>query len=344
MIVVHHPDQASHDPGMIFWAGRFVEQVERPERYRVLLEAVMRDRHKILEAPLGSLAPILAIHDRHYVEFLRTIHDRWISNGYGPVAVPHVHPTHRMTRKPTDLVGELGWYSNSTTCPIVSGTWQAVVASAQAAVHGARMLKMSGGPVYAMCRPPGHHAYPDLMTGVCYLNNAAIAANELVEGFGKIAILDIDVHHGNGIQSIFWERSDVLYCSIHIDPCLAAPFFAGYKDEVGAGPGLGLTFNQPLPHATSDPKWLVAIDGMIARARDFKPGALVVALGLDASERDPMDTFRITEDGFREAGRKISAVGLPTLLVQEGGYLNPMLEGYLRAFLRGVESEEVFRG
>ena len=336
MLVIHHPDQALHDPAEVFRTGRFIAQPDRAERYRIFLDVVRRGRHEIVEAPLDRGSAITEIHDPAYVEFLRGVYARWRQHpDYGPVAIPNVHPTHRMHRKPTELLGEFGWYSNSTSCPIVEGTWPTVFASAQVAVHGADRLSRSSGPVYALCRPPGHHAYPDLMTGVCFLNNAAIAAHQLTKRFGKVAIVDIDVHHGNGTQFIFWERSDVLVCSIHIDPNLSAPYYAGHADEVGAGAGLNLNFNQPLGLATPDGPWLAAIDAALARVRDFAAGALVVSLGFDAGEHDPSNAFKITDSGFSEAGRRLAGLGRPTLLVQEGGYLSPALGGNLDSFLEG---------
>lgn len=338
MLVVHHPDQALHDPDTVFRTGRFIKQPDRAERYRIFLNVVGQGPHTIVEAPLNRADAITEIHDPAYVEFLRTVYSRWITNpDYGPVAIPNVHPTHRMHRKPTELLGEFGWYSNSTSCPITEGTWPSVFASAQSAVHGADRLVASGEHVYALCRPPGHHAYPDLMTGVCFLNNAAIAAQQLTKHYGKVAIIDIDVHHCNGTQFIFWERPDVLVCSVHVDPRLSAPYYAGYDDEIGEGPGRGLNFNQPLGWATPDGPWLKAIDAALARARAFGTEALVVSLGFDAGEHDPSATFKITDAGFAEAGRRLAGLACPTLLVQEGGYLSPALGGNLKNFLRGFE-------
>lgn len=338
MLVVHHPDQALHDPETVFRTGKFIAQPDRAERYRIFLNIVTDDRREVVQAPLDRAEAITEVHDPAYVDFLNGVHARWTQHPeYGPVAIPNVHPTHRMHRKPTELLGELGWYSNSTSCPITAGTWPAIFASAQVAVHGAERLVSAAAPVYAMCRPPGHHAYPDLMTGVCYLNNAAIAAHQLGKRFGKVAIVDIDVHHCNGTQFIFWERPDVLVCSIHVDPNLSAPFYAGHADEIGEAAGKGCNLNQPLPWATPDAPWLAAIDNALARVRAFAPGALVVSLGFDAGEHDPVGTFRITETGFAEAGLRFAAAGYPTLLVQEGGYLSPSLGGYLRSFLRAFE-------
>jgi acetoin utilization deacetylase AcuC-like enzyme len=342
MLVIHHPDQARHDPERVFRTGKFIDQPDRAERYRIFLDIVQKDNHQIAEAPLGSLDPILEVHDPDYVEFLRTVYDRWSAEpGYGPEVIPNVHPTHRMHRKPTELLGELGWYSNSTSCPITEGTWAAVLASAQVAIHGADRVAASGQTVYSLCRPPGHHSYPDLMTGVCFLNNAAIAAHRLTKRYGKVAVVDIDVHHGNGTQFMFYERADVLFCSIHVDPRLSAPYYAGYADEIGEGEGRGFNLNLPLPWATEDTAWLDAVNAVLARVRKFAPGAVVVSLGFDASEHDPVATFKITNDGFAQAGQRFAALNLPTLLVQEGGYLSPQLGSYLRSFLCAVDPQNV---
>ncbi len=340
MLVIHHPDQELHDPDQVFRTGRFIDQPDRAERYRIFLDTVRQERHEIVEAPLNRREAITAVHDPDYVSFLEGVYKRWIAKeGYGPVVIPNVHPTHRMHRKPTELLGELGWYSNSTSCPITEGTWPAIFASAQVAINGADRLEKADAPIYAMCRPPGHHAYPDLMTGVCFLNNAAIAVEQLSRRFGKVALIDIDVHHCNGTQFIFWTRPDVLVTSIHCDPRLTAPYYAGYDDEIGEGEGKGLNLNLPLGWATPDAPWVEAIGTAIAKIKDFAPSALVVSLGFDAAEHDPSQTFKITEAGFAEAGRKLRALGLPTLLVQEGGYLSPSLGGYLRSFLRGFEGK-----
>ncbi len=338
MLVIHHPDQARHDVESVFRTGRFIPHVERAERYRIFLDAVTSAGHEVAEAPRAGLEAITAVHDPAYVEFLKGLHDRWRQRpDFGPVAVPSVHPTHRMHRRPTDLIGELGWYSNSTTCPIGAETWISVLASAQVAIHAAERLTTADAPVYAMCRPPGHHAYPDLMSGGCYLNNTAIAAQLLTRRFGRVAILDIDVHHGNGTQAIFWDRADVLTCSVHVNPHEGAPLYAGHADEVGGEAARGFNDNQPLPRGTGDATWLAAIGSALARIRGFEPGALVIALGFDAAEHDPVATFRITEEGFARAAAMIAAAGCPTLLVQEGGYISASLGRYLQAFLGGME-------
>lgn len=339
MLVVHHPDQALHDPVHVFRNGKFIDQPDRAERYHIFLSIMVEGGHQIVEAPLGSLDPITAIHHPDYVEFLQTVYNRWSATpGYGPDVIPNVHPTHRMHRKPKELLGELGWYSNSTSCPIQRGTWPAVFASAQSAIHAADRLGDSNGLVYALCRPPGHHAYTDLMSGVCFLNNAAIAANRLVGRFGKAAIIDIDVHHGNGTQSIFWNRADVLVCSVHVDPTVAAPYYTGYADETGDGPGKNLTLNLPLPLGAQNPEWVAAIDRAVAAVAHYQPGALVISLGFDASKYDPVAALNVTDEGFSAAAGRLAKLGLPTLVVQEGGYINANLRMHMATFFRAFEA------
>jgi acetoin utilization deacetylase AcuC-like enzyme len=342
MLAVHHPDLLLHDPQQVFFKGRFMPHWDQPERCRIFLEVLKGRRDEIVVAPDAGLEPITAVHDAAYVAFLQTAWDRWHAlPDAGEQAIPNVHPTHRMNRMPADVLGQLGWYSNSTSCPITEHTWRSAQASAHAAVHAARLLAEGQcKTVYALCRPPGHHAYRDLMSGVCYLNNAAIAAEILAKRGGRVAIFDIDVHHGNGTQAIFWTRPDVLYVSIHIDPMLSAPYYAGHADEVGEGAGRGFNRNFPLPWATSDAVFLEQVVKALAEVQRFGPAALVLSLGFDASEHETAPTFRVSIKGFAETAARISRLGLPTALIQEGGYLNPHLADNLRAFLRGFELQE----
>ena len=191
--------------------------------------------------------------------------------------------------------------------------------------------------VYALCRPPGHHAYRDLAGGFCFLNNSAIAAAHLRLKHERVAILDVDVHHGNGTQGIFYERPDVLTVSIHADPAFYYPYVWGYAHERGAGAGLGANFNIPLPLKTGDDGYLQALDVAAKRIKAFAPGALVVALGLDASEHDPLAGLAVTTPGFKRIGVALARIGLPTVLVQEGGYLSDILGQNLTAVLAGFE-------
>lgn len=341
MLVIHHPDQALHDPEHVFRLGTWIAQPDRAERYRIFLAAARQGGHRIEEAPACGLEPILRVHDPDYVAFLQTAHARWRAlPGAGPDAIPNVHPTHRMHRRPGNFLAELGWYSNSTSCAIGPDTWTSIYASARSAVAAADRVGGTGETAYALCRPPGHHAYPDLMTGACYLNNAAIAAERLRMHHPKVAVLDIDVHHCNGTQHIFWTRPDVFVASVHCDPRDAAPFYAGHEDEMGDGAGRGANLNIPLPHGTVDIGFLTGVERALSAIQAFAPGALVVSLGFDASEHDPTQTFKVTIEGFATAAWLIRALGVPTLLVQEGGYLNPYLGANLGAFLGAFEESQ----
>ncbi len=222
-----------------------------------------------------------------------------------------------------------------TACPISAGTWQAACASADSAAYAASLLLKGEREVYALCRPPGHHAFADMAGGFCYLNNTAIAAQMLCDRFGRVAVLDVDVHHGNGTQGIFYARSDVLTVSLHADPAVFYPFFWGYAEETGEGRGEGANANFPLPRGTADDVYLDCLEKALDRIDAFAPGALVVALGVDAYEADPLAGLAITTEGFGRIGGAIGRRGLPTVLVQEGGYLSDALGRNLAAFLSG---------
>jgi acetoin utilization deacetylase AcuC-like enzyme len=224
-----------------------------------------------------------------------------------------------------------------TSTPIRAGTWAAIYGSAQAAVAAAD-LALERGAAYALCRPPGHHAYADSAGGFCYLNNSAIAAERLLaKTGGPVAILDIDVHHGNGTQGIFYRRGDVLTVSVHADPSNYFPFYAGYSGEAGEGAGEGANLNLPLPERSGDAVWLETIGEGLRRVAEFRPAALVVALGFDASEHDPIGAFEVTTEGFAAAARTIAAAHPTICLVQEGGYLCDALPRNLTAFLKAFE-------
>jgi acetoin utilization deacetylase AcuC-like enzyme len=244
-----------------------------------------------------------------------------------------------MSARPTGLLGLLGYHTADTSTPIRAGTWEAVRGSAQAAVTAADATPEHGF-AYALCRPPGHHAYGDSAGGFCFLNNTAIAAERLRARLGgRVAILDIDVHHGNGTQGVFYRRPDVLTISIHADPSNYFPFFAGYAGEIGEAEGRGCNRNMPLSEGTGDEPWLSAIREALAEVAEYRPAALVVALGFDASANDPIGAFRITTDGFRRAARLFAEAGLPTTLIQEGGYLCEALPRNMAAFLSEFERQ-----
>jgi acetoin utilization deacetylase AcuC-like enzyme len=224
-------------------------------------------------------------------------------------------------RRPESITGRLGYYAMAAETSISAGTWEAARASADVALTAAARLLAGERGAFALCRPPGHHAGRDLYGGYCFLNNAAAAAQFLRDhGVARVAILDVDFHHGNGTQDIFYDRADVLYCSLHGDPRDAFPYFSGYAEETGSGAGIGFNLNLPLPRGTAYGPWRAALDTALERIRGFAPGALVVSLGVDTFERDPISFFKLQAADFTSYGRLIGSLGLPTVFVLEGGY------------------------
>lgn len=282
--------------------------------------------------------PRARVHSAEYLSFLAEAWDAWSALGdAGGEMIANIHPVRNAGTYPTHIVGRLGWHTVDTACPIGPGTWDAACAATDVAATAAQMVMDGEDAVYALCRPPGHHAYRDLAGGFCFLNNTAVAAAHLRLKHERVAILDVDVHHGNGTQGIFYERGDVLTVSIHADPAAFYPFVWGYAHERGAGAGLGTNLNIPLAMGTGDDGYPQALDTAAKMIRAFAPGALVVALGLDASEHDPLAGLAVTTNGFRRIGQTIARLGLPTVLVQEGGYLSDILGTNLTAVLAGFE-------
>jgi acetoin utilization deacetylase AcuC-like enzyme len=220
-----------------------------------------------------------------------------------------------------------------TSCPISAQTWDAAYASAQTAIHAAGLVLAGQRAVYGLCRPPGHHAFAELAGGFCYLNNSGIAAQRLTDAGRRVAILDVDLHHGNGTQGMFYDRGDVLTVSIHADPERFYPFFWGYADEVGTGDGLGANLNLPLPRGTGDEGFMAALATAMDAITAWGADSLVLALGLDAYEGDPFAGLGVTTAGFARIGQAVAEMGLPTVIIQEGGYLCPELGENLKAVL-----------
>jgi acetoin utilization deacetylase AcuC-like enzyme len=335
MLAVHSPLSLRHDPERYFRRGAFVEHPERAERYEVLHGALARGGHELVAPERHGLDPALAVHTPAYVDFLRGAWDRRAEiAGGGPEILPSHFARPHMAAYPGTMLGLVGFHMADTSTPIREGTWAAIGAACDVTVTAADAVAAGRRMAYALARPPGHHAYADSAGGFCFLNNSAIAAERLRAKLGgKIAILDIDVHHGNGTQGIFYARDDVLTISIHADPTDYFPFYAGFPKERGSGAGEGFNRNLALPQGTPDAPWLDAIRASLEEIAAFGPSALVVALGFDASEDDPIGAFKVTTDGFARAAELIGSAGLPTLLVQEGGYLCPALPRNLEAFL-----------
>ena len=252
--------------------------------------------------------------------------------------IPNVHPANRTDSYPRSAVGQAGYHQTDTSCPISSGTWESAYWSAQSALSGVDAVAGGEKAVYALSRPPGHHAFADLAGGFCFLNNSAIAADAFTRRGLRAAILDVDVHHGNGTQGIFYRRKDVLTVSIHADPLRFYPFFWGHAAERGEGEGLGYNLNLPLERGTGNEAYLATLETALSRIADFGADVLIVALGLDAYENDPLKGLAVTTPGFARIGAAIAGLGLPALMVQEGGYLSDELGHTLRSFLEGFQN------
>ena len=330
--------QSMHNPKHALLNGKVIQCREKPERIDVLHKAAVV-AGCTFSAPIDhGRATIAAIHSPEYLTFLETIHQRWscLQNASSEV-IPNIHPVNRNCSYPTGPVGQAGYHQADTACPITENTWDAAYWSVQTALSAADLVLEGAATAYALCRPPGHHAFGDMAGGFCYLNNAAIAAQYFLMAGFRPAILDIDVHHGNGTQAIFYDRDDILTVSIHGDPKNFYPFFWGHAADRGLGRGLGYNLNIPLPFGTRDVVFLEALETALHRIRANGTDVLVVSVGLDPHEGDPFEAFKVTTPGFAEIGAAISALELPTLHVQEGGYLQPALGDNLTSFLHGVQ-------
>jgi acetoin utilization deacetylase AcuC-like enzyme len=335
--LVFTPDHTHHAPLSEFEQGRLVPYRESAERVETIYNHLIS---RGLVSPVRSyhsaaFEDLLMVHDLEMLEFLQSASDFAAGDTY---LYPEFFPIRlSMASLPKDIIGRMGEFCTDPYSPIGRGTWQAAAASAGLAIRGAEILLRTEATVaYALCRPPGHHAGPDFFGSYCYLNNAALAARRLLT-MGRVAILDVDYHHGNGTQAIFWEEPRVLYASLHIDPNLDFPFFNGYAHETGGLSAPGSTLNLPLPPGIDSVGYLQALDGLLATVRAFQPAALIVSLGFDPYHGDPFSAFRVESGIYPAMGSRIAALALPTLLVQEGGYavdmLPKMAEGFLEGFL-----------
>jgi acetoin utilization deacetylase AcuC-like enzyme len=334
---VYSDAHRGHDPQFFLVRGVVRKTTEQPERAERLLAGLGSGGHAIVPAESFGPGPRARVHSPDYLAFLAEAWREWQALGdAGGEMIANVHPVREAPGAyPSSIIGRLGWHTADTACPIGPGTFAAACAAADVAATAAEMVLDGEDTVYALCRPPGHHAWRDMAGGFCYLNNTAIAAAHLLERHERVAILDIDVHHGNGTQGIFYGRADVLTVSIHADPQHFYPFFWGHAHERGAGAGLGANLNLPLALGTGDDGYALALERAAKTIGAFAPGALVVALGLDASESDPLAGLKITTPGFRRIGGMLARLGLPTVLVQEGGYLSDSLGTNLAAVLAG---------
>lgn len=340
MIVVYSDAHRAHI-GRELKDARLEASVECPQRVEHILCALCEAGHGPVAMPPAQ-APdarvLKRVHTIGYLNFLETAFTQWRAAHDSDEALPVAWPARGLRAvEPRDIDGRLGYFSFDAGTPIVAGTWQAAMAAAAVAADAAhRVASGEASAAFALCRPPGHHAGADFLGGYCFLNNAAVAAETLLAGGAdRVAILDVDYHHGNGTQSIFYTREDVLFVSLHADPAEEYPYFAGYADETGAGPGVGFTLNLPLPPGTEIAAYLAAMEQAEARISQFAPDVLVVSLGVDTHAGDPLGRFRLAQADFAPIGAAISGLGRPTAFIMEGGYALDAVGASVAAVLSG---------
>ena len=341
MITVFDETQRNHAPREFIVSGRPQPIPEIPERIDMLMEGVRRIGGPVVAPPEIFGDTLALVHDRRYIQFLTTLWERWQRvPGASETPTPNVYALGRASLPPVgypeSVVGQCGWHLGDGSCPITPRTWEAARASAATAAHGARLVLEGERLAYALCRPPGHHAGSDMAAGFCYLNNSALAAALFTQAGKRAAVLDIDVHHGNGTEAIFYDRADVLTVSIHAHPKRFYPFFWGYAEERGRGAGEGFNLNLPLERGTTLKPYRTALETALQRIADFGADVLVLAAGLDIAVDDPFKGFAIETADFEVIGRQVAGLGLPTLVVQEGGYPSPSLGLNLASLLKGL--------
>lgn len=322
MLTIYSEDHKKRDAKTELLGGQLIPPFEKPSRMDFILDRIHSQGLGDVMAPRDfGLDPILKIHDSDYVKFLENVWQEWTDAGMKGEAIAASWPARRMQQRcPTDIDGKLGYYALAAETSITSGTWDAARASANVALEAASRLTQESS-VFALCRPPGHHAALDMYGGYCFFNNAAIAAQSLLDqGAERIAILDVDFHHGNGTQDIFYKRSDVLFVSIHGQPEDAFPHFLGYEDETGIEEGSGFNQNFALPPGTQFSPWRDCLKRAMECISKYQPDALIVSLGTDTFEKDPISFFKLTSDDFTTYGADLAQIDLPTLFVMEGGY------------------------
>ncbi|MCU0265387.1 MAG: histone deacetylase family protein [Actinomycetia bacterium] len=347
--MVWSADCLQHDPAGEVWVGVHTPGTERPARATVVREAVLAAGATEVPAAAHPDSDLLAVHDAALLDHLRTVHAEWVAAGLPadpgqPQVVPYLFPTAGLLaglplRRATAVHARAGRFCYDTMTLVGAGTWAAARGAADAALTAADLVTAAGARVvFAACRPPGHHAGPDSFGGSCYLNNAALAAQALRRaGHERVAVVDVDAHHGNGTQAVFYDRGDVLYCSVHVDPGAGwFPHYVGFADETGRGDGVGATRNAPLPPGADDRPWLDAVRSLAAAVAGHGAGALVVSLGVDAAADDPESPLQVSPDAYHAAGTELAALGLPVVAVLEGGYHLPTLGPLVVATLEGL--------
>lgn len=342
MRAFYDPAQAAHDPQQFMRHGRIVTPKDLPERTARLLAALERRGVPVVSPGTDHEDARRAIHTDGFLRFLSTAWDRWQAlPDHGPEVWPNTFPY--WSGRPEDrarpecpsrhVIAESGWYLGDLAVAMGPHTWTSVRASSNSAVAAADAVAADRHVAYALCRPSGHHARADRASGFCFLNNTAIAAQRLRSTFDRVAILDVDAHHGDGTQQIFYPRPDVLTISVHADPSNYYPFFTGYAGERGHGGGEGFNLNLPLAHGSHAEAMYAAVDRGVKAINEFRAEALVVALGFDAHARDPIGVLKMESEDFAGIASRVQALNLPTVVIQEGGYAIDDIADCLSAFI-----------
>lgn len=342
MKVFYSEIHRGHNPPFeVFDGGLRTPYLENPDRMDRILSALRGTGWaEIVEPANFGLAPIKAVHDSGYLDFLASAWTEWLATDpQDPSTL--IPATFALRREPAaipkSILGRAGYYMMDLSACVVEGTYRAALSSANCSLSAAQAVAEKGEhSAFALCRPPGHHAGKDYAGGYCFINNAAVTANWL-SSKGTVAVLDIDYHAGNGTQDIFYARDDVLTISIHADPDYEYPSYFGFADERGRGRGFGYHHNLPLPKGTDDKSYLDTLDRAIDLIRKFKPAYLVVSAGMDIYADDPLGTIKVTTDGIGVIGKRIASLDLPTVVVMEGGYANEALGKNILAFLGGLK-------
>lgn len=338
MKIFHNPDHIYHAPAQELHRGAFVPSHEGPHRMDMLLSGLAKHGYGKLNAPhIDASDAITTVHSQRYVHFLQSAWQEWQDAGYSGDVLPMSYPYNkRRAHPPVDIDGKAGYYAASADCVLTETSWHGIKSGADCALSAADYVHHNGGAALALTRPPGHHAGAEYMAGYCYLNYAAISAQYMRDqGVSKVAILDVDFHHGNGTQDIFYARDDIFFASLHGEPDHHFPYFWGHADEVGSGAGEGFNANYPLPAGTQYTAWKEALKSALKRITDFGADALIVSLGVDTFENDPISSFKLKTPDYADYGREIAALELPTLMIMEGGYGVPEIGDNLAGVLDG---------
>ncbi|MCO6392995.1 histone deacetylase family protein [Aliihoeflea aestuarii] len=342
MRAFYHPDQALHAPRQFMRYGVLTDPTDLPVRTERLLGALQQLGVEIETPSDYGREPALAVHPAHYLDYLDSAYPRWLElPNHGPEVLPNTFPywngdpaKDARPPCPTDqLLAQTGYYLGDLAVPISEFTYRSALRSTHTSTAAAEAVIAGEAPTYALCRPSGHHCRADRATGFCYMNNAAIAAQRLRSSFGKVAILDIDAHHGDGTQEIFYRRNDVMTVSVHVDTDHYNPFFTGRPHERGHGAGEGYNLNIPLAPGSGDEAFLAAVRDGAKAVTDFGAEVVVVALGYDTHAEDPLSMVKVTTEAFRQAGEIIGSMDVPKVIVQEGGYQISVIGDCLFGFL-----------